>query len=257
MEANTINRVIQTGKVDEVRIIPTKIGTETRLMGVMYIKQWDYRKKEEEEVKRINEFVVKGVGASVKAFQEIERLLKDKQTVYVAVRGALQSRVLKESSNPALTVLTNIFVVDYDAIDLIPDFILVNEVSFAGRIFQNDSIRTKIKYGSRADPDSVRVEFAMQVGKTQESQNPFSTTKPSNVFFCVYKPKDKESFEQVKARFIDTGRSIFLVGALISKYVRINEKEVYRLEVLIRQVKISAGRHIITEEKEVANVYSK
>jgi len=177
--------------------------------------------------------------------------------VYVAVRGALQSRVLKESSNPALTVLTNIFVVDYDAIDLIPDFILVNEVSFAGRIFQNNSIRTKIKYGSKADPDSVRVEFAMQVGKTQESQNPFSTTKPSNVFFCVYKPKDKESFEQVKARFIDTGRSIFLVGALISKYVRINEKEVYRLEVLIRQVKISAGRHIITEEKEVANVYSK
>ena len=257
MEANTINRVIQTGQVEEIRIIPIKIGTETRLMGIMTIKQWDYRKKEEEEVKRINEFVVKGVGASVKAFQEIKKLLELKQTVYVAVRGTLQSRVLKESSNSALTVLTNIFVVDEDAIDLIPDFILVNEVSFAGRIFQNDSILTKIKYGSRADPDSVRVEFAMQVGKMQESENPFSLTKPSNVFFCIYKPKDKESFEYVKERFVDTGRSVFLVGALISKYVKVHDKEVYRLEVLTRQVKISAGKQIIIKEKEVANVYSK
>ena len=259
MEANTINRVVQSGRVDSVKIIPVTVGTEKRPMGIMLIKQWDYRKKEEDESKKINEFIVKGAGDSVQAFEEIAKLLKNKQTVYVMVRGTLQARVAKEGSASNLPVLTNIFVTDADSVEIIPDFVLVNEATFAGRIYQNGAIQTKIKYGSKSDPDSVRVEFAIEVGKTHESENPFAGTKPSNVFFCIYKPKNKEGFESIKDRFLDTGRSVFLTGALISKYVKNPEtgKESYRIETLVRQIKISAGRHIITEEMEVENVLSK
>jgi hypothetical protein len=245
MEANTINRVIQTGVVDSVSILPVTTGGGKRLIATMHIRQWDHRKKEEDESKKVNEFIVKGAGESIKVFEEIQKLLEYKQRVYVMVRGTLQARAAKEGSASNLPVLTNIFVTDADAVEIIPNFILVNEATFAGRIFQNGAIQTKIKYGSKSDPDSVRVEFAVEVGKTPESENPFAETKPSNVFFCIYKPKNKEGFEAIKHRFFDNGRDVFLTGALISKPEGIPRANEHTIAILVREIKISTARSII------------
>jgi hypothetical protein len=254
MEANTINRVIQTGIVDSVSILPVTTGERKRLIAIMHIRQYDYRRKEEDEDKKVNEFIVKGAGESIKVFEEIQKLLEYKQKVYVMVRGTLQARVAKKGSTSNVPILTNIFVTDADAVEIIPNFILVNEATFAGRIFQNGVIQTKIKYGSKSDPNSVRVEFAVEVGKKKEGANPFAETKPSNVFFCIYKPKYKEGFEAIKDRFLDPGREVFLTGVLISKYREIpgTNKKAYTIETLVREIKISpkSSRSIIIEEIE-------
>jgi hypothetical protein len=245
MEVNTINRVIQTGVVDSVSILPVTTGGGKRLIATMYIRQWDHRKKEEDEGKKVNEFIVKGVGESIKVFEEIQKLLEYKQRVYVMVRGTLQARVAKEGPASNLPVLTNIFVTEADAVEIIPNFILVNEATFAGRIFQKGAIKTKIEHGSKSDPDSIRVLFAVEVGKTLESENPFAGTKQLNVFFCIYKPKNKEGFESIKRRFFDKGRDVFLTGALISKPEGISRTNKHTIAILVREIKISKPRSII------------
>lgn len=257
MEISTINRVVETGKVMSVKIFPIAVGTEKRKMGVMEVNQWDVRKKENEDSMKNNLYIVKAVGDAVKTMQEVQsRLRHESIPVNVILRGTLQSRIKKDDKEERVNTIPSIFLTDEDSIEIISDFVLVNEATFAGRIYQSESIKTKIKEGSLKEPDSVRVNFVLQVGKTQVSENPFSTTKPSNLVFCVYKPKNYEAFRTIQNRFMDSGTSVFLTGALISKIVNVGDSSVYRLEVIVRQIKIASGKTIKFEEKEVESVYN-
>ncbi len=242
MESNTINRVVLSGTVSGKQRQEIIVGGKKKLLATVMLKQYDSRKKENSEKQKVNLYIVKGAGEAA------QTLLALTQGQDVIIRGMLQARIRKEDETFTTTkILPYVFVPDADGVQIATGANLVNEATIFGRIYTSTNIRTKIRI--EEENNYAHVAFAVQVGSTKKSQNPFSTTEPVNIVFVKYKPKSVEGFKKIKDRFSDKGRFVAVTGALISEFYLTPKKEkVYKLEIIARQVVVLPGRFVQIKE---------
>lgn len=250
MESNTINRVVLSGTVSGKQRQEIIVGGKKKLLATVMLKQYDSRKKENSEKQKVNLYIVKGVGEAA------QTLLALTQGQDVIIRGMLQARIRKEDETfTATKILPYIFVPDADGVQIATGANLINEATIFGRIYTSTNIQTKIRI--EEENNYAHAAIAVQVGSTKKNQNPFATTKPINIVFVKYKPKNIEGFKKIKSRFSDKGRFVAVSGALISEFYITPEKEkIYKLEIIARQVVVLPGRFIQIKEmnpEEVIN----
>ena len=251
MDSNTINRVVISGTVSGKPIKQEKIiGGQRRILANMVVKQADLRKKEEADKKKVNLFLVRAVGDAAKA---ILGLVPDQPVI---VRGMIQARVKKEDeNNPSPNkILPYIFVPDADGIQHVDGFVLVNEATVFGKIYTSRNIQTKIHI--KEEDNYAHVAFVLQVGNTKKNENPFAETEPINLVFVKYRPKNIEGFKVIKDRFYDKGRFVAVTGALISETFLDTQrkKQVYRLELVARQLVAMPGHFVKIKEVNLNNL---
>jgi hypothetical protein len=266
-KSDAINNVVLSGIIYDKNIekfIFRKSHKEYYIKSVATIifRQEDINKRDIYYKGRVNFFIVKAIGYTCSL---IEKLPIGKS---VLIRGMIQTKISRMDSEGALSFQQGIFIREDDKNSIeIPStdhpflngqILYKNIVELSGRIYQSPGeryiilkspeekfdddphkIRTVIKFWElpkskgKSEKYYAQVSFAIQVGKTPKSLDNNASVGLFNIILCEWKPNSREEFNENKKLFLQTNRSIFVEGILLSK-----KADGYNPRVIVSKIKL-------------------